>query len=136
MSNTDLFDLDLGVAAEDGAPMELVHPTTGVVLETDGRPIRIFLKGNDSATFRNRMDFHMRRNRKGKDQTLAEMEQQSADLLSYVTTGWEGIMWQGEPIPFTRENAKKLYLDRPWIRKQVDEFVAEAENFFKGSSSN
>lgn len=145
--NMDIFDLDLNSAAEDGAAMTVVHPTTGedltyVSSNGETRPIRIFLKGNDSAAFRNRMDFHMRKNGRNdrKQMSLAEMQDQSADLLASVTTGWEGVTWNIDGVKAdlecTRENAKMLYKERPWLRKQVDEFVAEPENFFKINSNS
>jgi len=144
----DIFDLDLGNAAEEGAPMVVRNPVTGEEMTFvdemgETKPIRIFLKGNDSKTFRNRMDFHMRQNskRKNKEQSLAEIEEQSADLLASVTTGWEGMVWPNEygekaELACTRENAKMIYKARPWLRRQVDEFVAEAENFLQTNSNN
>lgn len=144
----DIFDLDLGTAAEDGAPMIVKHPVTGEDMTFtnsvgEEQPIRIYLKGNDSKTFRNRMDFHMRQNgkRKNKDQSLAEIEDQSSDLLASVTTAWEGIFWpneigEKEQLACSHANAKMLYKARPWLRRQVDEFVAEAENFLTTNSNN
>lgn len=133
----DLANLDLGSAAEEGAYLNLVHPISGEELEYQGEPIRIFLKGNDSDTFKKRLDFHMRKDGKRRgEKTIAEVEQQSCDLLAHVTTGWENVIWEDEPLEFSIENAKMLYKQRPWIRRQVDEFVAEAENFFSTNSKS
>lgn len=139
MSDLNIFDLDLAANAEEGAAMTLKHPITGEDATFNGKPIRIFLKGNDSTAFKNRLDFHRRKSGRNdrKEPTIAEMEEQSADLLSVVTIGWENVPWEGgELLEFSRENAKMLYKKRPWVRRQVDEFVAEAENFIKSSSSN
>ena len=140
--NNDLFDIDLGAAAEEGEALTVFHPTTKETMyfEEAGekKPIRIFVKGNDSPTFRRRMDFLLRKNGKNesKQASIAEMEEQSSDLLSTVTVGWEGVYWKGVPLECTKENAKMLYLERPWLRRQVDNFVSEAENFFKVKSSS
>lgn len=143
----DIFDLDLGSAAEEGSFLIPKHPTNGEELTyTDSmgnvKPIRIFLKGSDSKSFRDRMDYHIRKNGTGnqKQQSLAEMEDQNSDLMAAVTTGWEGIFWQVDGqktlLEFSRINAKMIYKARPWLRRQVDEFVAEAENFFNTNSNN
>lgn len=143
----DIFDLDLTGAAEEGAAMTVVHPTTGeelTYIDDDGeeKPIRIFLKGNDSIAFRNRMDYHMRKNGRNekKQPSLADIQSQSADLLAAVTTGWEGITWMvggvKQELTFSKENARMIYTERSWLRKQVDEFVAEPENFFENNSNS
>ena len=143
----DIFDLDLVSAAEDGAVMTVRHPTTGEDLhykDSDGnmKPITITLRGNDSKVFRDRMDYHMRRNggNNAKQQTLAELEDQSSDLLAAVTVAWDGVFWEvdGEKVELecSRINAKMVYKNRPWLRRQVDEFVAEAENFFNKNSND
>jgi hypothetical protein len=47
-----------------------------------------------------------------------------------VTTGWSGIVWEGQPLGFSEENAKMLFTARPWIRDQMDAFMADRSNFF------
>lgn len=143
----DIFDLDLSAAADEGAVMIVRHPTTGEDMTyTDDagnvRPIRIFVKGNDAPAFRNRMDYHLKKNSRNKrdGSTIAEMEDQSSDLLASVTTGWEGINWVidgvKQELKCNRENAKMLYKQRGWLRKQVDEFVAEADNFLQSNGNS
>lgn len=143
----DIFDLDLTAAADEGSVMTVRHPVTGedmTYTDENGqvKPIRIFVKGNDSPAFRNRMDYHLRKNSRNKraDPTIAEMEDQSSDLLASVTTGWEGMIWIVDgvkaPLACTRENAKMIYKARGWLRKQVDEFVADADNFLHSNGNS
>ena len=143
----DIFDLDLSAAADEGAAMTVRHPTTGEEMTYmndvgETRPIRIFVKGNDSPAFRNRMDYHLKKNSRNKrsEASIAEMEDQSSDLLASVTTGWEGINWVidgvKQELKCNRENAKMLYKQRGWLRKQVDEFVAEADNFLQSNGTS
>lgn len=143
----DIFDLDLTGAAEDGAELIVKHPISGedfTYLAEDGtlKPVKIVLKGNDSKAFRDRIDYFSRKSGRNdkKVYTIAEIEDRSSDLLAAVTVSWEGITWPidgvKQNLPCTRENAKMLYKERPWLRHQVDEFVSETENFFKNNSSN
>lgn len=128
----DLATLDTKAAAERGADLHLAHPVTFEPLFTDdGKPLTIRLLGNDSREFRAGMS-ELAESRVGKKRTsLAAAEANGIDLLARVTVGWSNIIYNGEPLKFSLENAKMLYRERPWIKEQVDEFVADRANFLK-----
>ena len=130
----DFADLDLGSNADRGADMQVRHPVTEEPLFTDdGKPITIHLLGTDSAEFRNGVKDIANRSAKRKRPSFNETERNTVELLARITTGWHGIVLNGEPLKFTRENAEMLYRDRPWLREQADEFAGDRANFFKNA---
>ncbi len=129
----DFADLDVSSAADSGATLHIEHPTTGEPLFTEaGKPITVRVKGADSKSFRQEMH-RLAEAQAGKRQkvTRAKAETNAIELLASVTIGWDGIVWEGEPLKFSEENARMLYRERPWLREQVDEFIADRANFFK-----
>lgn len=128
----DLADLDLTAAADKGAALTLRHPVTDEDLTDDkGNPMRITVLGADSGEFKRIIaDLSRKAQGRKKTPTLAEQERQTVDMLARVTTGWDGIIWEGKALPFTADACRMLYTERPWIRRQVDEFIADTSNFF------
>jgi len=141
----DLDALDTCAACDKGAEIELRHPTTG-------EPVGIFVTilGKDSEVFRQHVkedvNTRIRRqalaDKRGKDvapPTAEEAEEKATDLLVVCTVGWrqriEGdnfkstITYKGEELAFTVANAKKLYSNLLWFRRQVDEAIGDLENF-------
>lgn len=129
----DLSKIDLEAAASSGATLTLHHPVTDEEL-----PVKIHVMGSDSKRFRQAIDrvHRARGKRRNKEQTLAGAEREAAELLAAVTTGWDGVEWEGKELPFNTENAVMLYMARPWIREQVDLFVGDAGNFFTKQKSS
>jgi len=132
----DLSDLDLAAAADRGSEMTLTHPVSGAPLLSDGQPVTIHLLGSDSREWRAAVaDMHDRQNNT-KRLSVGAIETRTIELLARVTRGWSGVVWGGEPLPFSSDNAKMLYRERPWVREQVDAFVGHRGNFFKGGSGS
>ena len=127
----DLKNLDLRAAAEKGATLTLRHPVTDEDLKTSkGEPITITVLGSDSREFRRKIDeISRQRQRKKGTPSLAESDRMAAELLASVTRSWFGIEWEGKALECNAENAEMLYRERPWVRHQVDEFVADVGNF-------
>jgi hypothetical protein len=128
----DLADLDLTAAADKGAALTLRHPVTDEDLTADdGTPMTITLLGSDSGKFK-RAFGDLRKKAQGRKGAAsdAEIERNTVNILVSVTTGWSGIVWEGKPLGFSEENAKMLFTARPWIRDQMDAFMADRSNFF------
>lgn len=121
----DLNDLDVRKAADEGADLQLEHPVTGEPLD-----VTIRLLGSDSAAYRNAVKRIAERRRGQKRQTLDEMEQQAAELMASITVGWANLERDGKPVDFSHDAAQQVYIDFPWIREQVDQFVTDRANFF------
>lgn len=133
------MDLSTLAVTSDGQKLELRHPVEGTLLKTDkGEPITITLVGTDSDVFRKaqRAILDRRLNQKGKTKlSSAEIEQEGITTLASCTVGWSGIKIDGKELPFSKDNVKALYgrADLPWIKDQVDEFIADRSNFMMAS---
>lgn len=55
----------------------------------------------------------------------------NAVRLARCTKNWEGLDWQGEELPFSFENAKKLYANPglKWLTDKINAFIERRENF-------
>lgn len=61
--------------------------------------------------------------------TLEEAEERNAETAAVRTISWRGFGEKGQEIPFTPENAKRIYLEHEWIRDQVMEESKQILNF-------
>lgn len=134
----DIFD-DYNTADERSV-LEVKHPATGLPLVMDGEnPVRITLVGMDSERYRSSVRARTNKRLKAaadtvRSQVSAEMlESEALDLLAACTMGWTGIYVKGEAFAFSAENARQLYSRLPWLREQVDGFIADRANFLKAS---
>ena len=122
----DLAKLDTAKVAEEGAELRVAHPTTGEDLG-----ITITLIGTDSKTFR---DISKSRataslKKKTREIDLDQNESDAVELLAKCTKGWTGITESGVEVPFSYENAVKLYTKYLWLREQIDRFMVDRSNF-------
>lgn len=72
---------------------------------------------------------------KGKE----ELPMNEAEMLAEAVLDWRGLVNDGKPVPFTKENAVALFTEAPEVFDQVNTFVGESANFTtprKGNSSN
>jgi hypothetical protein len=129
----DLTELSTAKKSEDGAVLEVLHPTNDTKLG-----IKITVVGADSTIYRsfvNKQANAMRQKitpSRGFNMAPIEKDQEQAtDLLVACTLGWEGIDMDGKKYPFSKENAKALYANPgfSWLREQVDKFIADRANF-------
>lgn len=126
----DFANLDMKAAAEIGAELHVKHPVSGEPLyDKDGTPVTIRLVGKYSAAFRKASKTIAKKYIGKKDIDLDAAESNAAFMLASATVGWSNFTENGEPIPFSIEAARKLYLDHAWLRDQVDEFVGNEANF-------
>lgn len=128
---SDAFDLQsIKDSMRDDMWLTIEHPVTKAPTV-----MRIRLASPDSEAFR-RVDRriknrNMQAARKSKGGlTIENLDASGLELLTGVTLGWENVTLRGEPWLFSAENARKLYEDFPFIREQVDEFLAERAHFF------
>lgn len=140
----DISKLDTVTACNIGAEIELRHPVTQAPLG-----IFIHILGKDSDVcrehFRNSVNENLRRaalaRKRGKDeeiQTFEKSQERGVELLVACTLAWRTvedgkesptITMKGEAMPYTKENARRLYESMPWIKTQVDEGIVDLENF-------
>jgi hypothetical protein len=133
----DLASLDTRAACDKGAEIELTHPITS-------EPLGVFISvvGKDSTAFReymrDKINAMLRQEamakKRGKDvppRMMEDSEAETVELLTVCTQGWRNVVLDGVDLPFSVQNAKKLYAEQLWVRKQVDDAIANLENFMK-----
>lgn len=126
------FDLsEYKAAAVDVADIDIVHPVTGQSLGMKIQVLSIDCDEYRKEAMRLQNE-NIRYYRKNRGKTTAErIAQEALDLLVAVTVGWQGLLENGQPVPFTKENCQRIYTDYPFIKEQVDEFVGDRRNFIR-----
>lgn len=136
------FDLS-SLTELDEAEMTVVDPRTGVaVMANDGKPWTIRFAGpGHEATVElrnNQMRKAVERARKQAagddlDAAMDTIEEQTINAYAKRTLGWGPIDYEGQPFPFSTENAQKLYAGSRTLLKQIDAFMQEEANFLPDS---
>jgi hypothetical protein len=66
----------------------------------------------------------------GNPDSPAAFDAKLLDLLAACTMDWAEMVEHGEPLACTPENAKRVYIEYPWLREQVQvAFLASADFF-------
>lgn len=150
----DFARINLRHDADQGATWDVEYD--GEVLECNGEPIQIHILGLDSRKAKRagaKMVKRMNAKTKGKKDTskmtvdqiveaVTDTEENQAAFYAELTTGWENVTYiededfdnpevEPKPLEFNYENAKKLYMTRPWIMEGLDAFLADKGNFSK-----
>ena len=131
----DLAQHNYTEIAEAGYKFELKLPGTG-----EGTGVFITVRGDQSKTvkafgrkkyaeFKLREQQAKRRGKEAEDMTLEEAEELSIESAVIRVLGWEGITEKGKDIPFTKENAERIFKDFSWIKDQVLEEAGQLLNF-------
>jgi len=147
MSKIDIGDIDTVKGSNEGFDVELYHPGTnadiGIIITVLGKDSDEFQKITRQQN-KKRMD-RMSKNgfRSGKvaPPSQDEIDSDNLDMLAGCTTGWKVIdddgvelgtmLLDGDEVPFSTENAKKIYKRFPWIKEQVDTAIGDRANFIK-----
>lgn len=138
-----MFDLDMidtKTRSEAGAAMPVRGLDGSPLMNSQGKPVEIVVKGPDSADYmrlvRAQIKKRMARSGVPTDEQTAEDEADLIELLVTCTLGWGGVLQKGsgDALPFSADACRKLYRDFPVIRDQVDAFIANRANFTLASS--
>lgn len=113
------------------ADLAIYHPVSGMDLG-----IRIKVCSPDSERYqklereiKNRALVQARK-QKNNQLSMEAIEESSMNLLVGSVVSWDGVVWGGQPLECTQENIRQLFEQFPFIRRQVDEFIGDASNFF------
>ncbi|MFV1944143.1 hypothetical protein VPH49_25475 [Pseudomonas luteola] len=118
---TDLSSFFTRDRAEKGAEMKLVAPTGDYIRDEDGVYWTLTVAGTDSAKFKNAVkEAQSERGRRDDD---------GVEGTAALVLGWNRMILNGEDLPFTPENVKRVLTDYPFIREQVIAFAANRANF-------
>lgn len=138
MSLTSLA-LDLGsLQRSDTTTVEILHPVSG-----DATGMKVVVHGVDSPTYReadralrNRRLHVLQHSGRASKITAEGTDKDGLELLVRCTAAWEGFTENGQPLPFSKDNARRVYEEHPWLRRQVDAAVTDAASFFGKSPSS
>lgn len=131
----DLKNHNYTEIAEVGYKFELKLPGTG---EATG--VFITVRGDQSKTvkafarkkyaeFKLREQQAKRRGKDVEDMTLEEAEELSIESAVVRVIGWENITENGKDVPFTKENAERIFKEYSWIKDAVVEEAGQLLNF-------
>ena len=132
----NLSVLNVSEVSESGIDVELVHPATG-----EGLDAWVRVRGKDSRTVQNharkvvndmqKREKIARGKNKDADMSIEELEMLAVERAVVRIISWRGIEEDGQPVPFTVENATRVLKDNPWIREQVLENSDDLTGFFR-----
>lgn len=117
--------------------LHLRAPTGQLIIDEDsGDPVTISLLGSDSDVYQKlsrkqnarRLKHNIGR-RGGLKVSPEELEEDALEILVACTVSWDNVVFNGTRLECNPANIRKLYSELPFVREQVDEFVAERENF-------
>lgn len=122
----------------DAMPVELRHPQTAEVLkDKDGNPFTVLVHGQDSEPYKKhaRKILNGRLKGKNKDMNVEAVEKEATETLVSLTAGWSGMVMNGKPLAYSADAARGLYSDPqyPWLREQIETFIADRSNFLPKS---
>lgn len=148
----DFARIDPRRDAEKGATYHVDYD--GERLFHDGQPIEIDFLGLQSATGKRaaakmvkELDRKAGRKRDASKMSVDEMldaasesEEARARFYAELTTGWRNVVYledaeidnpkaKPEPMPYSKENAAKLFSTRPWVMEGIDRFLGDKSNF-------
>lgn len=138
----DLSQFDTVSGANEGANLELRGPDGKRLLTDNGKPWTITVCGADSDRYRKaqrRLTNRRLAQSQGKRNaklSAEELEEDAIWMLAECTTGWFGLVLDGQPLDCTVDNAAMVYTRFPWIKEQVDTFIAERENFLPHAANS
>lgn len=132
----NLSVLNVSEVSESGIDIELVHPATG-----EGLDAWVRVRGKDSRTVQNharkvvndmqKREKIARGKNKDADMSIEELKMLAVERAVIRIISWRGIEEDGQPVPFTVENATRVLKDNPWIREQVLENSDDLTGFFR-----
>jgi len=123
------------ISANETATLDLMHPLKDEVLTADnGDPMSITVYGPETNRYKKAI-FDMRRKLLlEKATSFEDGEKFALEMLVAVTVDWH-LQLDGKNPKCEANTIRKLYVDQPWIKDQVDKFVHERANFLSVAST-
>ncbi len=131
----DLVTNNLADKAEAGYEFELTIPgsdtPTGAFIKVRGSQSKI-VRAYGRKKFEELRQRAVIAKRKGKDVEdidLEEAEDMAVERAVVKVISWKGFEEDGKEVPFTKENATRIFKEHSWIRDQVEEEADQLLNF-------
>jgi hypothetical protein len=143
----DLGKIETKKHAEEGVDFPLMNAARELIVDDDGKPLTIKMGGADSVRIKNVVRDRQRRRREELDAlppgtpepeyTWEQRETEMIEDLVVLTHGWsDNIELDGQPFPFSKENAEILYRRFPEIAEQMTVRASARVNFMPTSSKS
>lgn len=102
----DLATLDTHAAGNAGTWLEILHPVTRAPIG-----VRVKVHGRDSDRVREAVERQERETLEAarSNRPAPDKKTRDAQIWAAATTDWEGVEFEGAPMPFSEANALKLY---------------------------
>lgn len=130
---TKTFDIaEFSAKMNDTATLEITHPATG--LDTG---IRIKLYCVNSPHWEKLTQALEEENAKfrkaGAEIPKEKTKYDNSTFLARMTAGWSGLAENGQELPYSEDNARRVYDDwkLKFIRDQVVQFISRQGNFIQ-----
>jgi len=124
----DLANFNLAAKAEAGASLTILNPIDGT--KTD---LVITVAGSESATYRNAVFAASSEYTYKDDDDLKDkidvIDKRNGVTYAACIMGWENMEFDGKPVEFSHESAKKILADTPWLTDQIGAFIKDRANF-------
>lgn len=127
--------MDIGDIQPKNRPVEILHPSTRepigltiVIRPLDDKRVEAVRRRNLTAAMNQR--------------TKPTAEQSDANAIALLVAATEELIWapgvtfKGEVLDSSEASVKKLYLQAPWIKKQVDVELGDDAAFFETSGKS
>jgi len=117
----DLKKIDVIAAAEKGFEFTIKEPSgdeTDIVIEVLGAHSRIYKQENAKIEAYKEQQW-----KRGKQPDQEILEEKHIAMFAACTKGWKGIEEDGKAVPFSKEEAVRIYAAYPVIANQVIEAV-------------
>ena len=98
------------------------------------QPVTITVAGAYSSVYRRTEERQRRKKLKPKAMNFGTFHDEAMERVVACTLAWEGLLFEGNPFPLTKQNAFLLYEGCPWIYDDVVEAMHEHEDFFAARS--
>lgn len=120
-SGMDLAQFFTRDRAESGTEMKLVTPSGEYIRDEDGTYWTLTVAGTDSTHFKNAV--------KAAQNERGRRDDDGVEGAASLVLGWNRMVLNGENLPFSKDNVRKVLSDYPFIREQVMNFAADRRNF-------
>ena len=121
----------------EAVKVDLMHPVTKQVLRDEsGEPIWVAVYGIDSERHRAARRTVQDRRLNGEKLNAIGLEEEELDLLVADTERFSpNFIYEGQPVQSTPQEIRRMYKMLPWLRRQVDEAIAEQHRFINPSAN-
>jgi hypothetical protein len=119
----------------EGVWFPLRDPRTG-----NPTDIEFKLAGPDSQTYRNAerdvLKMRSARLRNNGDDSVAFTDEEKVELVAPCVLDWRNLEEGGQPVPYSRDAARRVLTRYPIILRQLDAIIGDARNFLREVTEN